>query len=111
MKKYKVTKLAQRPGNSKKVCFYCQQPIGGYHRKDCILIRKKVLVKATILYEIEVPKDWDKQQIEFHRNDSTWCADNMLEELKKLGAKECCLCGNTNFKYIKQASEPYLEEK
>jgi hypothetical protein len=62
---------------------------------------KKVLVEATIKYEIEVPADWDGRMIEFSRNDGTWCASNIIEELKELNKKEDCLCSYVSYKFIK----------
>lgn len=105
---FKVTEKAKRPATEKDECTYCQQPIGGNHSTDCVLVMKKVKVRAITEYEIGVPYSWSKEDIEFHRNDSSWCADNMLTELDKL--KEC-LCQYVRYEYIKDTSEAYLEEE
>lgn len=61
---------------------------------------KTVLIKATISYNIEVPIEWDNDMIEFHRNESSWCASSMIEELTKLDTKKDCLCGKVVFEVI-----------
>ena len=107
--KHKVTSEAMHPGSSKKQCLYCQRIIGAYHKSDCVLIRKRVKVRATVEYEIVVPFFWDKSNIEFHRNDGSWCANNMIDELEELG-KGDCLCGLVHFEYLEDASDSYLDE-
>ena len=32
------------------------------------------------VWRTSVPSDWDRQQIEFHYNDGSWCANNLLDE-------------------------------
>jgi len=109
-KKWKITEKAQRPGGRKGRCFYCGKTVGSFHKSDCVLIKKTVKVKLTINYEVNVPADWDKQMIEFHRNDSTWCSSNLIEELKKLDTKNGCLCPIAEFKYLETTGEPKLDE-
>lgn len=108
-----VTEKATRPAvNDKTRCFYCQAPIGTPHRKDCVLISKKVKISATIEYEIEVPAHWDKDQIEFYRNEGSWCASNMIGELKRLDRNLGCVCGRVKTELVEDdVSEPYLSEK
>lgn len=107
---FAVTGNAMRPASDNCECFYCQVPIGGTHKPDCVLVRKKVKVRMIVEYEIEVPYSWDKEQIEFHRNDGSWCSDNALEELEALGGEDACICPVTEFVYIGEETEPYLDE-
>jgi len=66
----------------------------------------------TIEYEVDVPSRWGKENIEFHRNEGSWCADNGLDELQELAEKKGCLCETSVFyEYIKDSSEPYLDEE
>lgn len=106
-----VTKDAMRPASNEEKCFYCQQPLGAEHKPDCVLVAKKVKVRAIIEYEVNVPAYWDKDQVEFQRNDSSWCCDNMIGELENLLGEDQCLCGITTFEYLGDASEPFLNEK
>lgn len=91
-----------------KLCCYCQQPYGGTHKVGCVMRQRTVTVRATIEYVIAVPEDWDADQIEFHRNEGSWCADNLLDELKADGDKGC-LCHRTSFQFLHEATEE--EEK
>ena len=104
-----VTEKAQRPADMNGHCFYCQQPIGSAHEDDCVLVKKRVKVRMTVEYEVEVPARWDKEQIEFHRNEGSWCSDNALAELEELEG-DGCLCPITEFEYLGGDSEPFLGE-
>ena len=110
MSEFIVTEKAKRPAKSdENNCFYCQRPIGQPHKTDCVLIRKKAKVKLTIEYDIVVPAFWDEHDIEFHRNESSWCKSNLIDELEEID-KERCLCSIADFKYIKDTSKEYLQE-
>jgi hypothetical protein len=61
---------------------------------------KKVKIKMTAEYEMEVPKDWDKEMIEFHLNNSSSCHDNAIEDLIKYSVTIGCSCDITKFEYI-----------
>lgn len=112
MNTFKVTRKAMRPASCLKQCFYCQQHIGEVHKKDCVLIKKKVKVTMNVEMEIEIdePAGWDASQIEFHLNESSWCVDNVLEDLEKMIKEEGCLCRKAHFTNVEDISEPYLEE-
>lgn len=90
-----------RPAGRNDTCFYCGSKIGEYHKGDCVVVTKKVKVRATIEYEIEVPHFWDNEQIEFHRNEGSWCSDNLINELQVIEKRnDDCLCYYTEFEYI-----------
>lgn len=61
-----------RPAGEPDECFYCHQKVGTPHREECVCVNKKVKVRAMIEYEVEVPFFWSKEDIEFHRNESSW---------------------------------------
>lgn len=105
--KFKVTSKAKRPASDINECFYCHIPIGGFHKHDCALVVKKVLVRAVIEYEIQVPYFWDSCDIEFHRNESSSCADSMIGELEAL---EGCLCSHVTFEYLSDKGPAMLNE-
>ena len=73
-------------------CIDCGSCVGEKHKIDCVMIRKKVNLKATIIIEEDVPFSWKKDMIEYYYNKGTWCADNILEILKKMQKKYGCLC-------------------
>jgi hypothetical protein len=92
----------ERPaGKGSGKCFYCTAKIGERHNEDCVLWKKKVTVRATMEYEIEIPHFWSKENIEFHRNESRWCASNMIQELEQLDDKGC-LCPHVTFELVKE---------
>lgn len=105
-----VTEKAQRPARMDGRCFYCSQSIGAEHLPDCVLIRKKAIVEMTVSYEIDVPNGWDEEQVRFHRNESSWCASNSLEELAKLEEEHGCLCSVVEFEVVEVGTKPFLNE-
>ena len=107
MEKFIVTEKAQRPAKMDGTCFYCSQPIGAAHKDDCVLIRKRVRLKMTVVYEVDVPAFWDKDAVESHRNIGTWCANNAIDELNNLPG---CLCDYAKFEFIEDTSGRELDE-
>ena len=117
--KFLVRECDMRPATPARECFYCKQDIGQPHLPKCVLIKKKVRMRAIIEYEVDMPNDWDKDQIEFHRNDGSWCADNFVEELIRIRdeneSEGCCMCEgcsprtSARFEYIEDESGPFLE--
>lgn len=61
---------------------------------------QKVKVEYTISLEQEVPKEWDKAMIEFYFNDSSWCADNLIDELTRYSEEHGCICNITKAKLV-----------
>lgn len=106
-----VTEKAQRPSKMDGTCFYCGRKIGNPHGNNCPLIRKTVTVRMTVDYEINVPSDWDKDMIEFHRNESGWCSNNAIAELEKLREKLECLCDVIEYRCLSDEGELFLAEE
>ncbi len=111
---FTVTPAACRPVQTvKDRCFYCKQMIGSAHKAECVLVKKKVVVRLIMEYEVSVPADWAPDQIEFHRNESSWCADNLVDELAALAESQDgngCLCGCAKFAFVRDNGAPYLSE-
>ncbi len=110
MSPFIVTDKAMQRDPSRPECFYCRQPIGSEHKSDCVFISRKVKVRVTIEYDIEVPATWDVEMIEFHRNDASWCSNNIIPELDRLKDGDECLCHRTTTEYLGESSEPFLAE-
>lgn len=85
-----------RPAGKPDECFYCKQKVGDRHLWKCVAVDKKVLVKFELTLEDNVPVSWDREQIEFHYNKSSWCGSNIVELVKrnfdKLDAADNCGC-------------------
>ena len=62
--------------------------------------QKKVTVRVTIDLPMEFPVEWDNELIEFHLNDSSWCADNIIEEIESYSEEHGCICGIFKAKVI-----------
>jgi len=63
----------------------------------------------VVEYDIKIPNFWDKDNVEFHRNESSWCADNALDELKRL-VKEDCMCPITHYTCLEINKVTFLDE-
>lgn len=81
-----------RPLTGPDMCCYCRQPVGKPHTLKCVILQRKVRVRYTFDIEIEVPHFWDKSNIEFHRNEGSWCANNALTDIKQQVTDDGCLC-------------------
>ncbi len=98
----------ERPARRDGTCFYCSQPMGAAHRPDCVIVERTVVLRMTIEVVVGVPRDWDVGMIEFHKNESSWCVDNLLEQLGSWAASEdqnCgCACHATSFEFLREAT-------
>lgn len=98
-----------RPASSQRRCFYCREPVGGRHKETCVLVKKRVRinVQVALSYEITVPANWTADDVEYHRNEGSWCADNALSEFAELGG---CLCGSMTTRFLRDVGGVFLEE-
>jgi hypothetical protein len=99
-----------RPAGKPDECFYCHSKVGDQHAAECVIRKRTVVVEMTIKYVIDVPEAWDESNIEFHRNESSWCANNARQELLELfdyvdKAGGSCLCDRVQYKYVREATE------
>jgi len=113
MAEYVVTAAAQRPAREDGTCFYCNVPIGGFHKQDCVLIHKRMSVRLIIEYEAEVPAHWTAEQANRYRNDGTWCKDNAMRDVERyMEAKgRMCVCSMARLDYYEDVGAPYLKEE
>lgn len=139
-----------RPAGPPDACFYCQRRVGELHAADCVTIQKRIEMEVTIrwsddsettgLWQFDDPYDWTEEMSEFHKNDSSWCANNIvrdlgattfdaktrkrLEEFTELGitderaaasnqsASTSCLCDLLSFKFVRVVDDtPRRETK
>lgn len=103
-KDWAVGEYSVRPNGKSDRCFYCGSLLGEQHKDDCVIKSKTVVVDFTIRTVIDVPEHWNEEQIHYHYNDGTWCADNLLNWIyNRQEETDRCLCGITTAKYIKEA--------
>jgi hypothetical protein len=72
-----------RPAGPPDRCFYCgvKAGEGKTHLLDCVIRTRTVVVRAQVDYVIRIPESWTAADVEFHRNEGTWCANNGMNEL------------------------------
>jgi hypothetical protein len=105
----KVTKEnGVRPAGLQDRCFYCGQHIGENHKDDCVCVVKVVMVKVEMTIAKVVPASWQDHMVNFHLNDSGWCADNFAQDLERYmdarGDDGPCLCGVFSGEYVRDAT-------
>jgi len=87
-----------RPAGKLDECFYCRAKVGEPHKKDCVVIVKRVKMRFTIEVETEEPCSWSKKDIEFRYNESSWCVNNLVPMLQKeIRYSGNCLCHHHHF--------------
>ena len=89
-----------RPAGKPDECLYCRQKVGEPHTLDCNVVQKKVKLRYVFEIEVMEPHFWDADDVEFHRNESSWCADNALSELEELTKDGRCLCNCFHAEFI-----------
>ena len=100
-----VTESSTRPAGQPDRCFYCGQLIGEQHKEECVIRSRTVVVDFTFRTVLSVPEFWDEEQIRFHYNDGSWCADNILSELADRSEKIGCNCSVCEAKFVREADE------
>ena len=98
-----VTQDAIRPAGPPDQCFYCHMPMGELHHPSCTIPQRTVVVAFTFELVRKVPANWDREMIEFHMNDSSWCTSNLLPELERLSDDEHCVCFAVRGQYVREA--------
>lgn len=96
------------PAGKPDECFYCHQKVGTPHGPTCVVVTKTVLVEVVLTLSIRVPHHWDGHDIESHRNESSWCADNIVSDLQHHLVRvngDSCLCPDFARRYIRTLDE------
>ena len=101
-----------RPAGRPDQCFYCGQPVGAEHKEDCVCRVKVVMVQVTMTIPRVVPASWDADAVDFHLNESSWCANNIEDDLARykdaMGDDAPCMCGAFSGEYLRDATEEDL---
>jgi len=84
----------------------CQSRIGDPHKSDCVCVVKKVRLKLEIMVEVDVPHFQEKEDIEFHYGESSWCANNIIDWMESHITKDQeCLCDRTKVNFVETVDE------
>ncbi len=100
-----------RPGE----CFYCHQKVGSDHLGSCVTIVRDSHYgvwfqgKRIGSYSTTDPDDWDDDFCERHKNQGSWCCDNIIPSY--VGAAlpssdDGCLCASIDLKIERRSSDP-----
>lgn len=63
-------------------------------------MEQKKTIRITIDLPMYFPEDWDNELIEFQLNESSYCCDNLIDELYKYSEENGCICMITECKVI-----------
>ena len=74
---------------------------------------KVVMVEVTMTIPRVVPVSWDADSVDFQLNESSWCADNIENDLSRYvaakGDEAPCMCGAFRGKFLRDATEDDLQ--
>jgi hypothetical protein len=106
-----------RPAGEPDQCFYCRSRVGQPHGPDCVCVNK--LVEYAVhahgrrvgTYLRHDPAFWTPHDCESHKNESSWCACNALDEIDwtdeavrldaaALTGDESCACPLLEFRFV-----------
>ncbi|MFI2856891.1 hypothetical protein ACH6EH_07095 [Paenibacillus sp. JSM ZJ436] len=97
-----VTEYAARSAGKPDRCFYCNSMIGELHKTECVIRIKTAVMDFTIRMVVDVPEFWKPEDIEFRYNEGSWCADNLIDMIKK--EEGDCLCSHVQAEYVRDAT-------
>ena len=103
-KDWTVGEYSVRPAGKTDECYYCGAKVGEQHKSNCVIREKTIVTRLTIDFVDDVPENWDKEVIDFHYNNSSWCASNILNRLEERNNFRC-LCDVASFEYLRDATE------
>jgi len=87
-----------RPAGPPDACFYCGQQVGQPHGATCVIVEKVVRLRYTFEVDVKVPHHWTKADVEFHRNESSWCANNAVDEIEAQDGN--CFCERFSAEFV-----------
>jgi hypothetical protein len=95
-----------RPAGNPGECFYCNEEKGSTHSQDCVIRNRSVVVRMSVEYVVLVPESWTEKDIEWMRNEGTWCALNGFIEVDNLMERTGeCGCSRVTYAYVREATE------
>lgn len=81
-----------RPAGKPDECFYCHSKIGEQHKPECVCRRKTVRIRLSIEFDHDTVESWDREAIDFHLNESSYCLSNLMTEIEEDARAAGCLC-------------------
>jgi hypothetical protein len=102
---WEVKEYGIRPAGKPDECLYCKVKKGKQHKTDCVIRQKTIVTKIEIEILQHVPEFWNDDDINFHLNESSWCADNIIDELLEQSERIGCLCGQFKGSFLRDATK------
>ncbi len=102
-----VDTFAVRPAGHPSKCFYCDQVLGQYHLKNCVIRSKTIVIKIEMELVVDMPEINDKDFIEFMYNgEGSYCQNNIIDLINETKERmNKCLCGFIDVSYVRDATE------
>lgn len=94
-----------RPAGKQDECFYCHKKCGDEHDKDCVCFEKVIMIKIEMTIPMKFPSNWNKDDIECRLNDSTYCFNNITDDIENIDRSGGCICATTKAEYIRDATD------
>ena len=75
-----------RPAGKPDECFYCRRKVGRRHTRACVMVDARRTYRIIRdgrdigTWEVDEPACWDAHERAFHKNESSWCANNMKHD-------------------------------
>jgi len=99
-----VTEDAIRPVGKPNSCYLCDAELGTEHKAGCVFRQRTIVIELKTRLLVSEPEHWDKEMIEFHFNESSYCLSNLIEELQALDESEGCICPFSEVIFIREAT-------
>lgn len=110
-----------RPAGKPDECFYCHGRVGEMHGSECVIINRMstygVYVAGQRIGEWKRPDPahWNEHDCNFHKNDSSWCINNMLssgvyEGEPLIEPEDGCLCHVVTLKLEDRGEQCFRSE-
>lgn len=97
----------KEPEKAQTHCLYCRQPVPD-HSPECTVPQRTVVLEMRIKFVASIPANWDQSMIEFHRNDSSYCSSNDIEQIYKESIQTpgiCTTCRRSEVLFLREATE------
>lgn len=97
-----------RPAGPPDKCLYCGGQVGAEHLVDCTIRQRTIVARVSVDILLVEPESWTVDDLEFRWNESSSCANNLLERIRETvdrRGEESCMCSVVEAKYLREATE------
>lgn len=93
-------------GGSPDACMYCKQTVGSDHAPDCVKRERTVVLAVTVHMVARVPQSWSEEQIVFKFNESSYCLDNLIDDMvERKKNTDDCACSLIKCAFVGEATQ------